>query len=56
MLGMGETMAAAMLVGNANRINISILEPGSTIPSLIASQFGEAGHDQVAALLYAGLT
>lgn len=52
---MGETMAAAMLVGNANRINISILEPGSTIASLIASQFGEAGRDQVAALLYAGL-
>ncbi|WP_460193998.1 phosphate ABC transporter permease subunit PstC [Thermosynechococcus sp. FA-CM-4201] len=52
---MGETMAAAMLVGNANRISISILEPGSTIASLIASQFGEAGRDQVAALLYAGL-
>ncbi len=52
---MGETMAAAMLVGNANRINISILEPGSTIASLIASQFGEAGREQVAALLYAGL-
>ncbi|MDG2990779.1 phosphate ABC transporter permease subunit PstC [Candidatus Synechococcus calcipolaris G9] len=52
---MGETMAAAMLVGNANRINISILEPGSTIASLIASQFGEASRDQVAALLYAGL-
>lgn len=52
---MGETMAAAMLVGNANRINISILDPGSTIASLIASQFGEAGREQVAALLYAGL-
>ncbi|HIK24532.1 MAG: phosphate ABC transporter permease subunit PstC [Thermosynechococcus sp. Uc] len=52
---MGETMAAAMLVGNSNRINISLLEPGSTIASLIASQFGEAGRDQVAALLYAGL-
>ncbi len=52
---MGETMAAAMLVGNANRINASILEPGSTIASLIASQFGEAGREQVAALLYAGL-
>lgn len=52
---MGETMAAAMLVGNANRISLSILEPGSTIASLIASQFGEAGREQVAALLYAGL-
>jgi phosphate transport system permease protein len=52
---MGETMAAAMLVGNANRLSISLLDPGSTIASLIASQFGEAGRTQVAALLYAGL-
>jgi phosphate transport system permease protein len=52
---MGETMAAAMLVGNANRLSSSLLEPGATIASLIASQFGEAGRTQVAALLYAGL-
>ncbi|NCJ07977.1 phosphate ABC transporter permease subunit PstC [Synechococcales cyanobacterium C] len=52
---LGETMAAAMIVGNTNRISISILDPGATIASLIASQFGEAGRVQVAALLYAGL-
>lgn len=52
---MGETMAAAMLVGNSNRITVSLLEPGATITSLIASQFGEAGRTQVSALLYAGL-
>lgn len=52
---MGETMVAAMLVGNANRIHISWLQPGSTITGLIASQFGEAGRTQVAALMYAGL-
>lgn len=52
---MGETMVAAMLVGNANRINASLLEPGATITSLIASQFGEAGRIQVSALLYTGL-
>ncbi|MEA5515124.1 phosphate ABC transporter permease subunit PstC [Nodularia sp. UHCC 0506] len=52
---MGETMVAAMLVGNANRINISWLQPGSTITGLIASQFGEAGRTQVAALMYAGV-
>ncbi|USR92295.1 phosphate ABC transporter permease subunit PstC [Phormidium yuhuli AB48] len=52
---MGETMVAAMLVGNANRINASILQPGSTITALIASQFGEAGRTQVAALMYAGV-
>lgn len=52
---MGETMAAAMLVGNANQITPSLLAPGATIASLIASQFGEAGRSQVAALLYSGL-
>lgn len=52
---MGETMVSAMLVGNANRINISWLQPGSTITALIASQFGEAGRTQVSALMYAGL-
>jgi phosphate transport system permease protein len=52
---LGETMVAAMLVGNANRIDVSILQPGTTITALIASQFGEAGRTQVAALLYAGL-
>ncbi|MBE9189911.1 phosphate ABC transporter permease subunit PstC [Gloeocapsopsis crepidinum LEGE 06123] len=52
---MGETMVAAMLVGNSNQITPSLLAPGATIASLIASQFGEAGREQVAALLYAGL-
>ncbi len=52
---LGETMVAAMLIGNANRIDISWLQPGSTITGLIASQFGEAGRVQVAALMYAGL-
>lgn len=52
---MGETMVAAMLVGNANRIDISWLQPGATITGLIASQFGEAGRTQVSALMYAGL-
>lgn len=52
---MGETMVAAMLVGNANQITPSLLNPGVTITSLIASQFGEAGRTQVAALLYTGL-
>lgn len=59
MLGMGralgETMVAALLIGNANRISISLMQPGNTITALIASQFGEAGRLQVAALLYAGV-
>lgn len=52
---MGETMVAAMMVGNANRFNLSLIEPGSTITGLIASQFGEAGRTQVAALMYGAL-
>ncbi len=52
---MGETMVAAMLVGNANRLSASLLDPGSTIASLIASQFAEAGRVQVEVLMYAGL-
>lgn len=52
---LGETMVAAMMVGNANRISASILQPGATITGLIASQFGEAGRLQVSSLMYAGL-
>jgi len=52
---LGETMVAAMISGNANRINISLMQPGSTITALIASQFGEAGRLQVSALMYAGV-
>lgn len=50
---MGETMAVTMLVGNANTINSSILQPGNTIASLLANQFAEAKGIQVAALMYA---
>jgi phosphate transport system permease protein len=52
---LGETMAAAMLIGNANRINISLFAPGSTIAALIANQFGEASGLQRSSLFYAAL-
>ena len=52
---LGETMAAAMLIGNAPRISASIFEPSSTIASLIANQFFEASGLQLASLLYTGL-
>lgn len=51
---MGETMAATMIIGNSNRLNISLLAPGNTIASLLANQFAEASGLQVAALMYAG--
>lgn len=52
---LGETMALAMLVGNANRVNISWFAPGSTISALIANQFGEASGLQKSALFYQAL-
>lgn len=52
---MGETMAATMIIGNANKISASILAPANTIASLLANQFAEASGLQVSALMYAGL-
>jgi len=50
---MGETMAATMIIGNSNQLNISILAPANTIASLLANQFAEAKGMQVSALMYA---
>ncbi len=52
---LGETMALAMLVGNANQVNISWLDPASTLSSLIANQFGEASGLQKSSLFYEAL-
>ncbi|MEM6520252.1 MAG: phosphate ABC transporter permease subunit PstC [Cyanobacteria bacterium P01_D01_bin.71] len=50
---MGETMAATMVIGNANQVNLSLLKPGNTIASLLANQFAEAKGLQVSSLMYA---
>jgi phosphate transport system permease protein len=52
---LGETMALAMLVGNANQVNVSWLAPASTLSSLIANQFGEASGLQKSSLFYEAL-
>ncbi len=52
---MGETMAVTMVIGNSNSINFSILSQGSTVSSLLANQFAEAGGLQVSSLMYAAL-
>lgn len=52
---LGETMAAAMLIGNANRLSPSLFAPASTISALIANQFAEASGLQVSSLMYAAL-
>lgn len=52
---LGETMAAAMLIGNANKVNISLFAPASTISALIANQFGESSGLQKSSLFYEAL-
>jgi phosphate transport system permease protein len=52
---LGETMALAMLVGNANRITLSVFSPANTLAALLANNFPEAGARQVGVLMYAAL-
>ena len=44
---LGETMALAMLVGNANRISVSFFSPANTLAALLANNFPEAGPKDV---------
>jgi phosphate transport system permease protein len=52
---LGETMALAMLVGNANRISASLFSPANTLAALLANNFPEAGPGEVSVLMYAAL-
>lgn len=52
---LGETMALAMLVGNSNRISVSLFSPANTLAALLANNFPEAGPKEVAVLMYAAL-
>lgn len=51
---LGETMAVTFVVGNANRLSASIMDPGSTIASRIANEFNEALGMQMHALIALG--
>jgi phosphate transport system permease protein len=51
---LGETMAVTFVIGNANRLSLSIFDPGSTIASRIANEFNEAFGLQLNALLALG--
>lgn len=42
---LGETMAVTMVIGNAYKLTASLLSPGTTISSKIASEFSEATSD-----------
>ena len=52
---LGETMALAMLIGNANQISLSLFSPANTLASLMASTSPRPGHGEVEVLMYAGL-
>jgi phosphate transport system permease protein len=42
---LGETMAVTFVIGNAQRVNASLLAPGTTISASIANEFAEAVGD-----------
>ena len=52
---LGETMALAMLAGNANVISWSPFSPANTLAALLANHFPEADQLEVGALMYAAL-
>ncbi len=53
---LGETMAVAFVVGNANQFNVSLLMPGSTLSSVLANEFSEAtGKLYMSSLIELGL-
>jgi phosphate transport system permease protein len=53
---LGETMAVTMVIGNSDRLNISLFDTGNTIPAMLANQFAEAMDSlHVGALMYLAL-
>lgn len=52
---LGETMALAMLVGNANRLTVSLFSPANTLAALLANSFPEAGAKEIPVLMYAAM-
>jgi phosphate transport system permease protein len=52
---LGETMALAMLVGNANMISVSLFSPATTLAALLALNFPEAKGIEAQVLMYAAL-
>jgi phosphate transport system permease protein len=52
---LGETMALAMLVGNANEVSVSLFSPATTLAALLALNFPEAKGSEAQVLMYAAL-
>jgi phosphate transport system permease protein len=52
---LGETMALAMLAGNANVISFSLFSPANTLAALLANSFPEARGKEIGVLMYAAV-
>ncbi len=53
---LGETMAVTFVIGNSYHINLSILQPGTTISAALANEFTEAvGELYLSSLIALGL-
>ena len=52
---MGETIAAALVIGSSVQITAHLFVPGYSIPAVIANQFGEASGEFRSALIGLGL-
>jgi phosphate transport system permease protein len=53
---LGETMAVTFVIGNANRLGVSLFAPGNSIASALANEFTEAVGDlYTSALIELGL-
>ncbi|NLE10696.1 MAG: phosphate ABC transporter permease subunit PstC [Actinobacteria bacterium] len=52
---LGETIAVALLIGSAVRLDTSILRPGYSMAAVIANQFQEATGDHIRALVGVGV-
>jgi phosphate transport system permease protein len=53
---MGETIAAALVIGSSAQIALSPLKSGDSMPAVIANQWGEASELQKSALIGLALT
>src|SRR5262249_41563354 len=49
---LGETMALAMLAGNANTLSLSLFSPANTLAALLANNFPEARGKEIGVLMY----
>jgi len=53
---MGETIAAALVIGSVAQIKMSPMSSGDSMPAVIANQWGEAGDMQKSALIGLAVT